>query len=263
MDATTPQPDGPPMPESGTRPLVIMPCYNEAGRVGTVVRGVRDALPSAVIAVVDDASSDDSAIEAANAGAVVLRHGCNLGYGAALETGYTYAVRHGHAPVLQLDADGQHLPDQLGALCAAMDGGAIDMAIGSRYGPQAAAGTPLLRRTGHRVFAVMIRLLTGLRLTDPTSGFQALSRRAVGLFASGVFPCDYPDSDVIVMAHLAGLNIREVPVTMVARAGGKSMHAGLKPFYYGIKMLLSMFIVLLNVFQWRQWRRRLQRGEVP
>ncbi len=243
-----------------TSPLVILPCYNEAPRVAAVIREVRRVLPGAVVAVVDDASTDASAAEARAAGAVVLRHGCNLGYGGALETGYFFALRHGLAPVLQLDADGQHPPVSLPALYRAVTGEGVDVALGSRYLHPDSDPTPPVRRAGQRFFAAIIRLLTGLRLTDPTSGFQALSGRAVRLFASGVFPCDYPDSDVLVMASRAGLVIREYPVPMKARAGGTSMHAGLKPLYYGIKMLLALLIVLLNRRLWRFWRHAAEPG---
>jgi glycosyltransferase involved in cell wall biosynthesis len=240
------------------RPLVLMPCYNEGPRVAAVIRDVQAALPEAAIAVIDDASSDNSAAIARAAGAIVLSHGCNLGYGAALETGYLYANRNGFAPVMQIDADGQHPPSELPALLAAVQEGDADIAIGSRHLNGADRDTPLIRRAGHALFAGIIRVLTGLKTTDPTSGMQALSGRTVGFFASGVFPCDYPDSDVIVMAHMAGLRVRELPVRMRSREGGASMHSGLKPLYYAIKMLLSLFIVLLNVFQWRRWRTKTQ-----
>jgi glycosyltransferase involved in cell wall biosynthesis len=238
------------------RPLVLMPCYNEGPRVAAVIEEVKRALPEADIAVIDDASSDDSARIARAAGAVVLSHGCNLGYGAALETGYLYANRNGYAPVIQIDADGQHPPAELPPLLEAVRNGDADIAIGSRHLNGVDSNTSLIRRAGHALFASIIRVVTRLQTTDPTSGMQALSRRAVHFFASGVFPCDYPDSDVIVMAHMAGLRVKELPVTMRAREGGASMHSGLKPLYYAIKMLLSLFIVLLNVFQWRRWRSR-------
>jgi glycosyltransferase involved in cell wall biosynthesis len=241
--------------------IVLMPCHNESGRIGPVVRAARKALPGTRVVVIDDASSDDSGKEALAAGATVLRHGCNLGYGAALETGYLHAVQSGCSAVLQLDADGQHPPDCLPVLLAALRDGA-DVVIGSRYLGGTCAAQPRLRRLGHRLFSQVIRLLLRRRLTDPTSGYQALSRRAVKLFASGVFPCDYPDSDVIVMAQMAGLDIREVPVRMETRAGGKSMHDGLRPLYYGMKMFFSIFIVLLNVKVWRRWKRgAAERGD--
>jgi hypothetical protein len=233
---------------------ILIPCFNEQGRVSAVVSAVRRQLPRARVVVVDDSSSDATALEATNAGALVLAHGCNLGYGAALETGYLHA-RHANIDIVaQMDGDGQHRADQLPLILQPVMDGSADIVIGSRYG---AAGSrmhiPALRRAGHRFFSVLVRLLTGLRLADPTSGFQCMNRRAVDFFASGSFPCDYPDSDVILMAHLAGLRIREVPVIMEDRHGGVSMHAGLMPLYYGIKMLLSMLMVLLNLRVWHRF----------
>lgn len=237
--------------------LVVIPCFDEEGRIGQVVRSVRRQLPSVDVAVVDDASLDSSRTEAEQAGAVVLAHGCNLGYGATLETGYHFALTGGYDVALQMDGDGQHLADQLPALLTPLVEQSADIVIGSRYGDETHAyeATPL-RKLGQRLFAWMIFTVGGLRLSDPTSGFQGLSRRALDLFVSGVFPYDYPDADVILMSRLAGLKIAEVPVKMLPRAGGKSMHSGLRPIYYGAKMLLSTLIVLLNMGAWRAWRRR-------
>jgi len=235
------------------RMLVLLPCFNEEGRIGAVVRDVRRGFPAADVLVVDDASDDRSPGEAAEAGARVLRHGCNLGYGVALETGYFFAQLHGYDVLVQMDSDGQHRPDQIPILLSALDGESCDLVIGSRYGT-GGAGPAWIRRVGHRIFAGLVLLLTRMRLTDPTSGFQALNARALRLFAGGFFPCDYPDSDVILMAYMAGLRIREVPVRMKPRAGGTSMHSGLRPLYYALKMILAMFIVLLNFQLWKNWR---------
>ena len=109
-----------------------------------------------------------------------------------------------------------------------------------------------------QVFSGIVLLLTRMKVTDPTSGFQALGKNVVSFFASGIFPCDYPDADVVAMLHMAGFRIREVPVRMVPRAGGKSMHSGWKPVYYGMKMLLSIFIVVLNHGMWSKWRAALR-----
>jgi len=237
--------------------LVIIPCHNESGRLENVIRQVKQHLPSADIAVIDDASTDTSAEEALRANGVVLSHCTNLGYGAALETGYLYASDNGYKIVLQMDGDGQHQADQLSNLLAPITDGSADIVIGSRY----TAGTSmqsatLIRRIGHKLFSCIIRVLCGLEITDPTSGFQALDRKALALFSSGNFPCDFPDSDVILMAKMSGLRIREVPARMLPRSGGESMHSGLKPLYYGIKMLLSIFIVLINFHTWRSWKNR-------
>lgn len=242
------------------RIIVIMPCYNEEGRVGKVVNSVKENIPSATVLVIDDASSDNSVYEAEQSGAITLRHACNLGYGAALETGYMFASSNGYEIVLQMDSDGQHLAEELPTVLQPILEGKADIVLGSRHRGKKSDENekmPLIRRLGQYFFSGLIFLITKLKLTDPTSGFQALNRRAIRLFSSGVFPCDYPDSDIIIMAHMAGLRILEVPVVMKARCGGKSMHSGLKPIYYGMKMLLAMFIVLLNVGSWHKWRKIL------
>ena len=238
------------------RVLVLIPCFNEAGRIGAVVTSVREALPESQVVVIDDCSSDNSGREARTAGATVLKHSSNLGYGASLETGYRYAVLRGYNTVLQMDADGQHQASELSGLLSALADGSADIVLGSRYsGPGASESVPPVRRFAHVILSRLLFLLTRLRLTDPTSGFQALNSNALAFFSSGVFPCDYPDSDVILMAHMAGLRIREVPVTMLPRASGKSMHSGLRPAYYAMKMILAMLVVVLNFQAWRKWRK--------
>jgi glycosyltransferase involved in cell wall biosynthesis len=233
-----------------------MPCLNEEGRIGVVVHSAHNALPSADIVVIDDASDDASAAEAIAAGATVLRHGCNLGYGATLETGYLYAISSGYDIALQMDGDGQHLAEELPRILAPLIEDQADIVVGSRYlaNPKDHSST-LVRRAGQWLFRWVIVMLSGKWLSDPTSGFKGLNRRALSLFSSGVLPYDYPDSDVILMSFMAGLRISEVPARMKPRSGGKSMHSGLKPIYYGIKMFLSILIVLLNVRVWRKWRR--------
>jgi glycosyltransferase involved in cell wall biosynthesis len=239
------------------RVLVLVSCYNERGRVSDVVRAARRALPRADLVVIDDGSADESAAEARAAGARVLRHPVNLGAGAAQETGYLFALRNGYDYVLHLDGDGQHPPARLPDLLAPLLAGEADFVIGSRYAHAGdSTGTPLLRMTGHRLFSAVLLALTRMRVGDPTSGFRGLNRRALSLFADGVFPSDYPDSDVLLMAHLCGLRIREVGVRMLERTGGVSMHSGLKPLYYCLRMFFAMFIVMLNRGAWRRWRER-------
>jgi len=236
--------------------LVIISCFNEEGRVGQVIRNTRKAMPETDIVVIDDGSVDESVAEAIRNGVRVLRHPCNMGAGAAAETGYLYAVRYGYDILLQLDGDGQHPPHQLPDLLRTLQQGEADLVIGSRYlRSEDHKDTPFVRKFGHRVFSLIVGLLTGIRVYDPTSGFRGLNRKALRLFSDNVYPNDYPDSDVILMSHLAGLRMKEIPVHMEEREGGVSMHSGLTPIYYGFKMTLSMFIVLLNWRQWKNWRR--------
>lgn len=214
-------------------------------------------MPSTDIVVVDDFSSDDSVAEAFQAGTKVLSLCANLGYGAALETGYLFAIKNNYETVLQMDGDGQHQADQLPCLLEPLAGGFADIVIGSRYmSDTGMISTTLARRFGHRIFSGIIFLLSGMKISDPTSGFQGLNKNALALFASGIFPCDFPDSDVILMAKLCGLRIKEIPARMQERISGESMHSGFKPIYYGLKMLLSILIVLLNFNVWKTWRQK-------
>lgn len=241
------------MATSDERILIIIPAHDEEGRVGAVIRGAKSVLPQAEIVVIDDHSQDGTAREALEAGAVVLKHAINLGYGAGLETGYLYAVSKGYECVLQMDGDGQHLPEELPVLLGPVVAGDADVVIGSRHlGGGCGYETTFMRRLGQRLSGGIVRLLTGMELTDVTSGFQCLSKRTIDFFLSGIFPTDFPDADVVLMAHFAGLRVREVPVKMVSRTEGASMHSNLRPIYYGMKMILSIFIVLMSYGRWRK-----------
>lgn len=219
--------------------LLVIPAHAEAGRIGDVVRGARAQGLDLDVLVVDDGSPDETGAEARAAGAIVVRHPYNLGYGSALHTGYHFAFRHGYDRVLQMDADGQHDPAMLPRLVLALDGGA-DVALGSRYLDGEPPRTSLLRRIGTRLFAWIASLGTRTRITDPTSGFQGLSARALAAVVHDGYPEDYPDTDVLIDLARQGLVVREVPVRMHTRLGGVSMHRGARIAYYGYKMVLTL-----------------------
>jgi len=221
--------------------LVLVPAYNEAARIGRVLAGIRAAVPGADLLVVDDGSADDTAAVARAAGARVARLPFNLGAGVAAQTGYKLAVREGYACVAQLDADGQHEPADIPALVALIERGETDVAIGSRFLGRAAAYRPgALRAVGMGLFGLLAWLLTGVRFSDVTSGFRAFSGDVLRFIASEWYPTDYADADVLITLRRAGFRLCEVPVRMYPRAGGSSMHAGLRPIYYVFKMLLSV-----------------------
>lgn len=225
--------------------IVIIPAYNEEKRIAAVVAGVRASLPDAVVAVINDSSRDDTIAAARQAGAMVVSHPFNMGYGAAIQTGYKYARDKGYDFLVQLDADGQHDPACIPALLAPVISGEADIVIGSRF-----LGTsyrpPLARRAGMALFRRIVCLVTGEAITDTTSGFQAFNRDVIRFFASDVFPVDYPDADMLIMLHRAEFRISEVPVRMYENSEGKSMHSGFKPLYYIFKMLLSIGVTLMR-----------------
>jgi glycosyltransferase involved in cell wall biosynthesis len=226
--------------------LVIIPAFNEEEKIQTVFQGIKQEVPEAVVLVVSDGSSDQTETRARAAGAKVLVHPFNMGYGVTLQTGYKYGLKYGFEYILQMDGDGQHDPRYLPILLREVQEGRADAVIGSRFlgeGDYQAAWT---RRVGIYLFRFVASCLCGQKITDPTSGYQALSRRAVEFCVRDSFPGDYPDADVLVMMHRAGLRIREVPVRMHPNANGKSMHSGLKPIYYIYKMCLSITLNLVR-----------------
>jgi glycosyltransferase involved in cell wall biosynthesis len=233
------------------RILVLMPAHNEAASIGHTLARIRETLPEAEAVVINDYSSDDTTAVAERAGARVVELPWNLGYGGAVQAGFKYALAHGFEWAIQMDADGQHDPacarDLLGPVLA----GEADVVIGSRFLGQVNYSIPPLRRLGMRVFGAIVTFVTRQHFSDPTSGFQAMNRRAMEFFARDNYPSDFPDADTIILLSLAGFRVREVPVTMQARTAGTSMHSNLSAFYYVSKMMLSILMVMLR-------RRRLR-----
>ena len=224
---------------------VIIPAYNEAERIASTVTGIKKFTDADII-VVSDGSIDNTINEARQAGASVLELPFNLGYGAALQTGYKYALKKGYRFAVQMDADGQHNPSAIQSLIKPVLNNEVDIALGSRFLDRGNYRTPVIRRIGIFFFSFITRVLTGKKVTDPTSGFQALNRKVMEFYASDAYPVDYPDADVIIMLYRKGLKFKEVPVTMKRVVGKLSMHSGFKPFYYIFKMLLSIFVTLLR-----------------
>jgi glycosyltransferase involved in cell wall biosynthesis len=206
-----------------------------------VLDALRVALPAAALLVVDDSSTDTTAAVAIEHGARVAPHPIHLGYGAALLTGYTAAIRAGFTRCVQLDADGQHDPAFAPALLEPLRRGVADVVLGSRFlgGP---VRLPLVRRTGTASLRALARAMAGLRITDPTSGYRALTASAMSYLIEWPLPDDYPDLDVLIAMHRAGIRVTEVPVPSIARRGGTSMHGGIRAVYYAYKVGLSSVI---------------------
>lgn len=230
----------------GRELLVVIPAYNEHGRVGKVIADVKATLPAVDVLVVDDGSSDGTAGEALDAGASVLRLPFNSGYGVALQTGYKFGVRAGYRTIGQIDADGQHRALYLAQMLEALERDEADLIVGSRFLVQDGHyKPPLARAIGIRLFARLASALTHQHVSDPTSGFQLMRSRVARLFCSDIYPTDYPDADILILLHRTGYRVREVPVRMQPSPGG-SMHSLHSSPYYMYKMLLSIFVTLLR-----------------
>ena len=226
--------------------VVLIPAYNEERQIAAVIERVRAAAPGYDIVVVNDGSRDNTAAVARAAGATVVEHPFNMGYGVAIQSGYKYAFEKGYRFLVQIDGDGQHDPAFIAALIEPVATGETDFALGSRFLQQESYRPSFSRRLGILFFRKLVSVLIGREITDPTSGYQAMNREVMGFFTGDIFPCDYPDADMLVTLNMAGFRIREIPVRMYANQEGKSMHSGFKPLYYVFKMCLSILVTLLR-----------------
>ncbi len=230
--------------------IVIIPAYNEDANVARVVEAVHSCLPGADVAVIDDGSADRTARAARAAGATVVSHPYNMGYGAAIQTGYKYARDNGYRILAQIDADGQHDPGYIREMVDLIARGEADIVIGSRFLVDNGYRAPFARRVGMFLFGRFASWVTGQKVTDPTSGFQALTRKAFLYCAGDVYPADFADADVLIMFHRAGFRVREIAVKMYPSANKKSrylnMYSFLTPVYYIFKMSLAVFVSVLR-----------------
>jgi len=227
-------------PTEGAHGVLVIPAWNEAPRLPSLLARIEAEKTGLEIVVVDDGSRDATGQVAARCGATVLRHPFNLGYGAGLQTGYKYARSIGAKWVVQMDADGQHDPRDIARLLAPLEQGECDLVIGSRFLAPTGYEMGFTRTLGRRFFVGIARAF-GIRVTDPTSGFQALGREVLELYAGDSFPSDYPDVDVLLGAHRHGLVVREISVAMHASERKSTLHGGLRSVWYVYKMLLAVW----------------------
>lgn len=221
--------------------LFVIPALNEEANLPSVIQELRAAWPEALVLVVSDASADGTARVARELGAQAASLPFHLGYGGAVQTGIKYGLRQRMRVVVTFDADGQHDPADVGPLVQAVRDGA-DVAIGSRALAAGSYRGGIARRGGRALFGLLARLLTGLQLTDPTSGLKALGPRGQELFALSRFPDRYPDADALVLARRARLVITERPARMRPSRNRRSMHGGVRSVPYTFNMLFSLLV---------------------
>jgi glycosyltransferase involved in cell wall biosynthesis len=225
--------------------LVIIPAFNEEMNLASVLGAVKATLPDYDIVVVNDGSKDRTKEVAYAAGADVVSHPVNIGYGAAVQTGFKYACKKGYALVVLLDADGQHDPNDAPSLVRTLQDRSVDMVIGSRFMVNNGYKTTFARFVGRNLFSLLTYLITHKNFLDITSGFQVLNGQAVA-FLSRSYPVDYPDAEVIILMLLNGFRITEAPAAFRQRTKGQSMFSLPRKIYYPFKGLLAILIVLMR-----------------
>lgn len=231
-----------------SRLLVIVPAYNEQEALGGLLDELR-TLPAAdlgveiEVLVVDDGSRDRTSDVARAGGARLLQLCRNLGIGGAVQAGIRLAHREHFDYAVQIDGDGQHPPTELARLLEAARGDAgADLLVGTRYrDTKDNFRSTFLRRLGSWWLRSLLRIVTRLKLTDPTSGFRLYGARALALF-DDTYPYDFPEPESLAIARASGLSVVEVPVTMRERQGGTSSIAGFSTVYYMFKVTIAVLL---------------------
>ena len=221
------------------RVLAIVPAFNEEESLPSLVSEIVSA--GYDVLVINDASTDNTEQVARATGVSVLSLPNNLGIGGAVQAGFLYAVRSGYDIVVQVDGDGQHDPLQIVTITAPIISGEADCVVGSRYHvdrPDLGYQTPFFRRMGMRFSTAILEAVTGMRITDTTSGFRALSREVV-IFFSRKYPSDHPEAEALLVLHQAKFRIVEVPITMRARQAGTSLFSLFKAAVYPLRVTIG------------------------
>lgn len=224
--------------------LVIIPAYNEEECIKQTIQKLKESAPEVDYVIINDCSKDSTLNICKENHFNVISLPVNLGIGGAVQTGYCYAKEYGYDIAIQMDADGQHDPTYLPKLIQAIEKGA-DLVIGSRFIEKEGFQSTLLRRMGINFYSKIIKWLTGIKITDTTSGFRAVNRKVIELFADS-YPVDYPEPETNAILAKKKYTICEVPVQMAARNGGVSSITPSNSIYYAIKVGIAVMIACLS-----------------
>ena len=221
--------------------LIIIPAYNEQESIKKTVEDIMEKAPHFDYIVINDCSTDKTKEICETEEFNVIHLAVNLGIGGAVQTGYLYAARNGYDIAVQVDGDGQHDPQFLSKMADYMEAEHADMVIGSRFIDKEGFQSSGARRVGIKYFTMLIKLLTGTKITDPTSGLRMVNREIIEFFAEE-YPKDYPEPESVVAILRRKKKVLEIPVIMRERSGGVSSISMKKSVYYMIKVSLAILI---------------------
>jgi len=243
--------DLPKMKDANARIIVIIPACNEEFNIEAVVSAVREKAPGADYLVINDCSRDNTREVCLHNHFNFLDLPVNLGIGGGMQAGYRYALEKDYDIAIQLDGDGQHDPAYIQEMVAVIRSGGADVVIGSRFVDGQGFQSSRARRLGITFLSSLIRLCCGVRIKDVTSGYRAVNRRFIQIYAKE-YAQDYPEPEAIICAALHGARISELPVVMRARSEGTSSIGSWRSVYYMIKVSLAI------ILYWPALRKRWQ-----
>ena len=225
--------------------LIIIPAYNESGNIGKTIGMIKEHTPEFDYVIINDCSTDHTLEICKKNHFNVVDLPVNLGIGGAVQTGYLYAQEYGYDYAVQVDGDGQHNPEFLRKMLEVIEEDRVDMVIGSRFIENEGFQSSFARRIGITFFEKLIKLLTGKKVTDPTSGLRLVNRSIIEIFAKQ-YPSDYPEPETIVSLLLSGFKVEEIAVLMNEREHGESSITLGKSVYYMIKVSAAILVSKLN-----------------
>lgn len=219
--------------------LIIIPAYNESACIEYTVKNIEKYAPDFDYIIINDCSTDKTEEICRKNQFNTIHLAVNLGIGGAVQTGYLYGWRNGYDIAVQVDGDGQHDPAFLNQMAEKLEKEDLDMVIGSRFIEKKGFQSSGIRRVGIKYFSALIKLLTGKRITDPTSGLRMVNRKVMKEFAYN-YPKDYPEPESVVAILCKGCHVEEIPVIMRERIGGVSSISMKKSVYYMIKVTIAI-----------------------
>jgi len=230
--------------------IVLIPCYNEEKNIDKVIENIINYTSSnnslnyrftIDYLIINDCSKDTTLDICNNKGYNYLNLPVNLGIGGAVQAGYLYAFERGYDIAIQHDGDGQHDPCYFEDVISPIVSREADVVIGSRFLDKKGFQSTGLRRFGISFLSKLIYLCSGAKIHDVTSGYRAVNRKYIKIFAAH-YAQDYPEPEAIMDAVLNKAKIMEIPVVMCEREEGKSSINSLKALYYMIKVSLSIIL---------------------
>lgn len=226
--------------------LIIIPAYNEEKNIKKVVDNLRNNYSQFDYVVINDCSTDNTEKIIRENKYNYLNLPVNLGIGGGVQTGYKYALYNNYDIAIQMDGDGQHDPKYFNEIVKIIENNQADIVIGSRFINNEGFQSTIFRRLGINFLSLLIKIVSGTKIKDVTSGYRAVNKRFIKIYADE-YSQDYPEPEAIVNAAMYDANILEYPVVMFERENGTSSISFLKSIYYMIKVSIGILMYRISI----------------